>query len=511
VEGYTVDRGESYDQFLDYNATDRDLVRLGRGSDGESVAALQRRLAGLGFFSGSITGRYDEATIVAVMRYQSAIGTTVNGIAGEALVERIMGEEDAVAEYATLSPGQTGTLVSKYQRALQALGFYGGAIDGVYGDDLAASIRTYCECLGLPATGEVTPAMRLRTYELLEHLDNRFGRGNYAMLLLDDDRTVARSRKDAPIYDESSVSGRRLTTVPDNRSVRLLRTGRRWCVVEYNGVTGYVPTSKLHISRKKQMTAHWGTPVTRLGVADMASGSIGDGVGDLQDRLRALGFYSGSTTALYDDETAGAVRAYQLSVGAQPTGMATARLQRMIAGDDSVTGCSVVLRRGMESPAVSAMQHSLSSLQYYDGSCDGSFDEATAEALRRFTRANGFLESTIATPAVQRAILEQYLDCEEKYGGNNYILHLCREGTAAVFTARSSRDTTSVVFGTDSGAPEGDGNHDYAYRLTQMGLAGGSCEPVESETTELTVELSFEPLDLPDDAPASSRVTSSAM
>ena len=136
------------------------------------VAALQRQLLGMGFMSGEITGEYDDATVVAVMRYQAASGLTVNGVSNRALTERIMSEDDAVAEYATLTPGCTGTLVAKFQQALMELGFYEGEIDGVYGDALAEATATFCACMGLDASRGVTPDIRGVAYRLLDALED---------------------------------------------------------------------------------------------------------------------------------------------------------------------------------------------------------------------------------------------------------------------------------------------------------------------------------------------------
>ena len=167
---YIQDGGQTYDEFLRTADGDDEVLSLGRGATGDDVAALQRQLLGMGFMSGEITGEYDDATVVAVMRYQAASGLTVNGVSNRALTERIMGDGDAVAEYAALTPGCTGTLVAKFQQALMELGFYEGEIDGVYGDALAEATATFCDHMGLDASRGVTPDIRGVAYRLLDAL-----------------------------------------------------------------------------------------------------------------------------------------------------------------------------------------------------------------------------------------------------------------------------------------------------------------------------------------------------
>ena len=62
------------------------VLAIGSGYSGRAgvvrVRALQRRLAGAGFASGSIDGRYGPLTEQAVDRFQAARGLVVDGIAG---------------------------------------------------------------------------------------------------------------------------------------------------------------------------------------------------------------------------------------------------------------------------------------------------------------------------------------------------------------------------------------------------------------------------------------------
>ena len=166
VQGYTEDCRLTYRQFLDASPVDNISGGLGRGSAGAEVSELQERLIGLGFLSETPTGVYDESTTLAVMRYQSAAGEQVNGVASRALLDRIMSEDDITAEYATLTPGCEGPLVAKLQLAMTSIGYYDGYIDGMYDDNLVRALNDYCASNGIQTVQSVSPALRAEIYSM---------------------------------------------------------------------------------------------------------------------------------------------------------------------------------------------------------------------------------------------------------------------------------------------------------------------------------------------------------
>ena len=56
---------------------------LKRGSEGDDVAAVQRRLKQWGYYDGAIDGKFGPATEQAVRRFQQKNGLTVDGVIGE--------------------------------------------------------------------------------------------------------------------------------------------------------------------------------------------------------------------------------------------------------------------------------------------------------------------------------------------------------------------------------------------------------------------------------------------
>lgn len=147
---------------------------LSAGSTGASVSRLQATLKLLGFYQGAVDGIYAQATQAAVGRFQSAAGITADGITGPSTWAKLLPSVDAVAAAEqTQAPGEAadppasepvtappasepaappanvppvlrlhaqGSAVSQLQRELQTLGYYSGAIDGIYGEQTRAAV-----------------------------------------------------------------------------------------------------------------------------------------------------------------------------------------------------------------------------------------------------------------------------------------------------------------------------------------------------------------------------------
>ena len=115
---------------------------LERGSTGDQVKKLQQRLKDLGYFSGSVDGKYGEGTMAAVMAFQLRNNLTVDGKAGPA-TQRVLYGSKANISYASMRQGEEGTAVKNLQYTLYELGYYDGAIDGKYGQTTADAVRAF--------------------------------------------------------------------------------------------------------------------------------------------------------------------------------------------------------------------------------------------------------------------------------------------------------------------------------------------------------------------------------
>jgi len=150
---------------------------LSAGSTGESVSQLQATLKLLGFYSGEITGIYDQPTTSAVAEFQAAAGIFADGVAGPSTWQKLLpapSDVTAVAPSAPVaapvatsnpqpapsnstSPAQPeqplgppvlrkeaeGPAVAQLQRELQTLGYYDGDIDGGFGEQTQLAVEEF--------------------------------------------------------------------------------------------------------------------------------------------------------------------------------------------------------------------------------------------------------------------------------------------------------------------------------------------------------------------------------
>lgn len=132
------------------------------GSTGSDVSDLQARLTELGYYTGTIDGKYSTGTQSAVTEFQSRNGLTADGIAGRATQDKLysasaqpktVSASTTESGYTLLKEGASGLEVRKLQGRLAELGYYAGGVDGIYGS------TTTSGCEGLPA-GERTERRR---------------------------------------------------------------------------------------------------------------------------------------------------------------------------------------------------------------------------------------------------------------------------------------------------------------------------------------------------------------
>lgn len=149
------------------------------GDSGRDVTKLQQALSVLGYYSGNITGNYDEKTQNAVKSFQKKRSMNADGIAGASTIRVMFGEPaanqaqtsstasagkndgmsgiDSIQDIGDapnpIKPGATGADVKKLQQALTLLGYYHGDIDGKYGDSTTNAVTAFQKKRGMNADG----------------------------------------------------------------------------------------------------------------------------------------------------------------------------------------------------------------------------------------------------------------------------------------------------------------------------------------------------------------------
>ena len=326
------------------------------GNSGIRVSQIQQRLIALGYMpEGSDTGVFDQDTQEGVNRFLSAIGRTPNGMLTLDMQSFLLsdgapalgGSIDAT-EYRDLAPGDSGEAVLSLQRRLVELGYADGTPNGKYGPATISAVMFYQQCNGLEQDGLATAWLQsvlfsnqALTYEQTQRLAEGFGGQTEVEAQSEADQGFGEN--DMPTEEPAEA------TEPQNDSDTLF--------------------------------------------FNLTPGSTGSAVTSLQNRLVELGYLEMPST-LYDDATRDAVIAFQNAIGVEPTGEASASMQRYIyskaAPDASVhfqtTGDTyTTLQWGATGDAVTALQRRLWQLGFLKKEdvkdSIGTFNDATRQAV----------------------------------------------------------------------------------------------------------------------------------
>ena len=374
-------------------ATAQAYVRIEPGDSGEGVRSLQARLIELGYLTGTPDGNYGTQTQNAVRLFQKALGISQTGVANVSLQERLYAmnapaytssnttavpagwgtvavnnQNPTVATqaptvssagYATLTQGDRGDKVETLQRRLQELGYLSGRADGEFGAMTAAAVKAFQAQLGLTQSGVASAALQERLFSA-----------------------------GAPYAPVSVTAAPRATSAPTARP-----TAVPTAVPTYNPYAGF---TELKYGTKNSLA-----------------------VQQMQNRLKALGYFSATATGNYYGETASAITAFQKAMGLTETGQATSEtLYWLYSGSaipftptsapaaatptpaPTVSGYAT-LKSGSRGDEVFSLQKRLIALGWMDSSADGLYGSQTVDAVKRFQAAVGYNQTGEATVELQ--------------------------------------------------------------------------------------------------------------
>jgi len=131
---------------------------------------VQERLRQLGAYTGRVDGVWGPDSQAALDRFQQARGLQVTGQLNQATASTLglsPAELVAVAPGPVTPPGTalspsveplSPAAVRNVQARLRALGFYRGAVDGVWGSGTQAGVERFQQGRGLQSNGQLNPA-----------------------------------------------------------------------------------------------------------------------------------------------------------------------------------------------------------------------------------------------------------------------------------------------------------------------------------------------------------------
>jgi len=139
----------------------------------------------------------------------------------------------------------------------------------------------------------------------------------------------------------------------------------------------------------------------------LKKGMQGSAVTALQKDLKKLGYLNADATGYYGDLTVSAVKSLQKRYGLTVDGIAgnaTLSLIKRLTGSTSDRGTSqtatssVVLKKGMEGSAVTALQKDLKKLGYLSANATGYYGDLTVSAVKKLQKDYGLTQDGVAGP-----------------------------------------------------------------------------------------------------------------
>ena len=405
-----------------------------KGSD--EVRALQKRLKALGYYSGAADGDFGPATERAVRAFQKANGLTVDGKAGAKTLEKLNSKNAISAKQANatatpkatarptarptpkatatprptatpnlsrdyyLTLGSRGNKVTTLQRRLIELGWLSGKVTGEYDAATQAAVIAFqAKTKGLWEDGIAGPdtlraiysSGAARTAHAVSGSGETLQNGSEGAAV----RQLQQQLKDLG-YLSGSVDGSfgvatEAAVIAFQKNNNLTADGKAGTATLsklYSGTSVRASGKAVRISGTAEKLGGADTSdISSTGYVTLSDGSEGEQVRRLQQRLKDLGYYTGSVDGRYGSGTQAAVMAFQLRNSLTVDGKAGPATQRLLYGSSaSITYSAMPM--GDDGTAVRNLQYTLYELGYYDGSIDGVYGQTTSDAVRAFQIQN---------------------------------------------------------------------------------------------------------------------------
>ncbi len=135
------------------------------------------------------------------------------------------------------------------------------------------------------------------------------------------------------------------------------------------------------------------------GYAPMQYGDSGEDVAAIQERLKALGYYTGKVSGNFLDGTRAAVKRFQADYEIKETGAVDGETEALLMSAEYRT-----LTTGDTGDDVERIQETLQKLGYYNGKLSGNYLEGTTAGIESFQKKNGLTATGTADVATQRLL-----------------------------------------------------------------------------------------------------------
>lgn len=211
----------------------------------------------------------------------------------------------------TLKPGSRGSEVTELQATLKLLGYYGGRVDGVYGQSTASAVSQFQQAAGLGADGITGPATWNRLFPAIAEVPSPSS-------------TVAAPTPTPPTSSPVSPSvGNGSASFPVPAGASSMPSNDTPAVSPRPAVkpasAKVAPTPVKPVTEARPAVT---TPTTAsVALPILKQGMKGSAVLALQERLQSLGILKGAADGTFGAETLTAVKAAQRRFKLEPDGV----------------------------------------------------------------------------------------------------------------------------------------------------------------------------------------------
>ncbi|MEY2977260.1 MAG: peptidoglycan-binding protein [Prochlorotrichaceae cyanobacterium] len=265
-----------------------------------SVGYLQRLVDGLKPQGAAVHPRIASRLRPRVLHSVLGLGLFINILLGSTVP--IAAQSSVARVRSTLSLGSQGTEVVELQSILQFLGFYLGRVDGVFSESTQQGVQRFQQAAGLPITGQMT------LVEWNRLLPSAGGQPSQATA------------------NPVAVSAAGTTPPPSAESFPIPETASQpptGSIAPPNPDTAAPPPNANGEppAASEESTAATASEPTSVTFPLLRRSSRGRAVEQLQQRLSALGFYSGTIDGIFGEETESAVQDFQAEFDLETDGI----------------------------------------------------------------------------------------------------------------------------------------------------------------------------------------------
>ena len=367
------------------------------GDSGRQVKTIQSLLKKYHYYTGKITGDFDQDTLKAVKEFQKYNHLNIDGKVGEKTLYYLNNSSLVVTAPIKDSTGDR-TEVKHIQERLQHYGYYTGKIDGIYGSGTLAGVRAFQEANGLRVDGAVGASTLTKLDSNNAVSKSSIGTTYTKLKLNDSNATVKYVQKKlwALGYYNGDWSG-----VFGNETWKAVKVFQANNGLKVDGIVG-----------PRTWDTLFGSPVSKPEYDSDVSAEIKG----YQQQLIDLGWYTGSLTGKYDTATVAAVKGFQNACGLKVDGAVGPKTAAKLNAADAPTkaeysknqqiNAQPKVNPGVQGSYVVQIQTILANKGYYTKKIDGKFGSGTLAAVKAFQTANGLKADGIVGTETWAALLK---------------------------------------------------------------------------------------------------------